>query len=280
MLDLKLLNRFQILKWDCANVDESLQCLASKTEHKNEVKNGLNPQRMVSQIPYLKGYFFLMELSSLVGLPPFLLSLKKYVERFHGCLISTEECVAFFTEEFHDKHIEMLSQTWLYSNQLPEQVISDEQLYANQFYIEVIRHFQFWKRKIEKKDRRKGCLQFGDPWARADQLVTLLDQLLEMPARIPAYIMKDIIDHYQPHTVNADVYHRTCELIVTNKYSDGLVLVEEFLMGHTAMGAYLYGELMMTDREVFKNVAVGVYEMIKSDLDADFSAIVFGLINS
>ena len=103
LLDLKRLNRHQILKCDCANVDESLQCLASAENEGSAtaVQNGLNRQRMVSQIPYLKGYFFLMEMCSLVGVDPFLLALKKYVERFHGCLLSTEECIHFFSDQFH-----------------------------------------------------------------------------------------------------------------------------------------------------------------------------------
>jgi len=56
LLDLKRLNRHQILKSDCANVDEPLRCLASAEGDcsSTAVQNGLNPQRMVSQIPYLK----------------------------------------------------------------------------------------------------------------------------------------------------------------------------------------------------------------------------------
>ena len=56
LLDLKRLIRYQILKWDCTNVDESLRCLASTGGESGatSVQNGLNRQRMVSQIPYLK----------------------------------------------------------------------------------------------------------------------------------------------------------------------------------------------------------------------------------
>lgn len=131
-------------------------------------------------------------------------------------------------------------------------------------------------------DRRKGSgvpLQFTLNSAVADQLVTLFDQLLELPVRIPSCVVRDIIDHYQPHTVNADVYHRTCELIIANRYSNGLDLVYQFLVHHSAMGAYLYGELMQTNRKQYRNVAFLAYQTLKNDMESDFSAIVLDLIS-
>ena len=153
------------------------------------------------------------------------------------------------------------------------------QLNDNQLYVQVSHHLHFWKRKIEKKGGGGVAPQFSSRSASAHQLVTLLDRLLELPVRIPSYIVRDIIDHYQPHAVNADVFHRTCELIVANRYSAGLHLVNQFLVNHSAMGAYLYGELMLTNRQQFRNVAVQAYRMLKSDMDSDFSAIVLDIIS-
>ena len=284
-MQLKSLNRYQILKSDCQNVDKSLhRVTGDKSDGDDMVSNGLNRERMVSQIPYLKGYFFLVGLSSLLGGPNRLLTaLKKYVQLFRNRLISTEECINFFRQELHAEtdiqKFQKLVHDWLYNSHLPDGVIDVDQLYSNQLYVQVLQHLQFWKRKMQRRDRRKSGLQFPPSLARPDQLVALFDQLLEIPDILPGYIVRNVLDHYQPHLVNADVFHRACELIVANRFKPQLILVRQFLLDHPAMGAYLYGELMLTDVVQFHNVALEAFGALEKNLEPDFRAIVYDIIS-
>lgn len=272
LLALKALNRYQILKSDCHNVDSTLQCMSVKEQSSevNVVINGLNRDKMVSQIPYLKGYFFLIRVSNIVGLDPLLSALRNYVEHFHGCLVTTAECVDFISRQFQEKEqILHQAQIWLHGSSLPD---LNNLFILNRLDVEVAQHVQYWKRP------RQSAPVFTFSQAMPDQVLALFDRVLEMGVKMSPKTVQKLIDHYEPHLINADVYHRACELIVSQKCLKLLPMVRDFLLQHPAMGAYLYGELMLCDRPPFPAVAMEVYHVMESKLDATFLAIIRDLI--
>lgn len=272
LMALKSSNRYQILKSDCSNVDSSLLCMSAtaQSSEMNVAINGLNRDKIVSQIPYLKGYFFLIQLAKIVGLDYLLVALKKYVETFHGCLVTTAECIEFFANQFQQKEeIFHQAQNWLNSSHSPA---LDNLLTLNRLDIEVTQHVDFWKRPTQSPP------VFKYPHAMPDQVLSLLDRILELDIKMSPKTMDKFFGHYEPHVINADVYHRACELIVAQRSVKLLPLVRDFLYQHPAMGAYLYSELMLTDRPQFQAVATEVYQSIKNKLDHTFSAIIQDLI--
>ena len=268
---LKAYNRYQILKSDCHNVDTSLQCVSATEQSPEVVANGLNRDKMVSQIPYLKGYFFLVQLAKIIGLDPLLLTLKCYVEHFHGCLVTTAECVEFFSHRFQQKEeIHHQAKIWLYGSSIPD---ASNLFTPNRLDIEVGQHLQYWKRPSLTPPI------FSYPQAMPDQVLALLDRLLELESRLPRQTVGNFIDHYQPHLLNADVYHRTCEFIVAQRCVQFLpTLVRQFLLQHPAMGAYLYGELALSNRPQFKAIATEAFLQLESKLDLNFKTIIKDLI--
>lgn len=273
LLALKAFNRYQILKSDCNNVDPSLQCAGSQglSAETDVVVNGLNPAKMVSQIPYLKGYFFLTQVANIVGLDHLLVSLRKYVEHFHGCLVTTAECVDFFARNLqqneqvlHQAHI------WLHSTSFPD---ITHLLTYNRLDAEVAQHVEFWKRPT----RMPPSFRFQE--AIPDQVLALLDRLLELDIKLSATNVRNLVQHYEPHLINADVYHRACELIIMGRCSKFLHIVRNFLLHHPAMGAYLYGELMLSNRSQFKSVANEVYDAIENKLDISLKEIIKNLLS-
>lgn len=272
LMELKAINRYQILKSDCQNVDPFLQSVSSLNSETNVVINGLHRDKTVSQIPYLKGYFFLVQLVKIVGLDPLLVALKCYIEHFHGCLITTTECVDFFCHQFQQKEeIRHQAQIWLYSSSLPEW--KTEFSTINILDAQVTQHLEYWKRP------RGSPPSFPFSQAMPDQVLALLDRLLELESKlIPGKRVRRLIDHYEPHLINADTYHRACELIVAQQCIRLLPMVREFLLQHPAMGAYLYGELVHTNRSRFQVVARETYLQLESKLDTNFKTIIRDLI--
>jgi aminopeptidase O len=258
-LALKAKNRYQILKSDCVNIDLSLQQLSNNQETSGlAVVNGLNREKIVSQIPYLKGYFFLYQLSQLLGMDSFLIALRRFVQQFHLCLVSTLEIVEFFcSNSSHNTAIRQLANSWLYSADLP---VLAPPTHGNRLIIEIEEHLKYWSRP------RGAIPVFTNDCP--DQIVALLDKLLELPLPTKKDFHR-LVEHYEPQRVNADAYHRLCELVVAGEYFDLVHLVRTFLLNHPAMGAYLYGELMLTQLPFFQPVAIQVYQTLKSHLDPE-----------
>lgn len=191
LMKLKAINRYQILKSDCENVDLSLQSLKSdeETSMPNVVINGLNRDKLISQIPYLKGYFFLFEMANIVGLDHLLSALKCYVEFFHGCLVTTVECVDFFCNHFEQKEqIFDRAKIWLYGSSLPE---LNHVLSMNCLDVEISQHIDYWKRSTSLVPP-----VFSFPPAMPNQLLALLDRLLESKMRLPPKKLQRLVNHY------------------------------------------------------------------------------------
>ena len=271
-MQLKALNRMEILMSDLENIDAP-KCVTNPEAA--VVCNGLNPEKTVSQIPYLKGYFFLYRVSSIVGSDNFLTSLKKYVERFHGTLISTNQCVTFYCHQ-HGQHEDLIRQAahfWLYTDQLPDQSVVGN-LHSNSLYNEVEAHSRFWTMQMQQKDHRNDTIALPHSPARPDQLIALFDRLLKLAYPVPGFIIESLFDIYQPNTVNATVYHRFCEIVVSGSHTRLLPLISQFLLDHTSMGAYIYGELMISEVAKFQSLARRIYKELEPFLEQSFKTVV------
>ncbi|KAK3090011.1 hypothetical protein FSP39_008484 [Pinctada imbricata] len=98
--ELRDILKYRTLAAEIENTSQGLQLLRPNKEEDDVrrpsensvqyVKDGKNPDKRFMQVHYLKGYFLLRFLESIVGLEQFLEILKNYVSYFHGKLVSSE----------------------------------------------------------------------------------------------------------------------------------------------------------------------------------------------
>ena len=86
---------FDALKRDVARLSSSDPRF---TRLRTELE-GVDPDEVYSQVPYEKGYLFLLRIEALVGRPRFDAFLQAYIERFRFRSITTEDFVAFVRRE-------------------------------------------------------------------------------------------------------------------------------------------------------------------------------------
>ncbi|XP_068278989.1 aminopeptidase O isoform X5 [Nyctibius grandis] len=99
--ELKALLRWRRLRDEVQNSEEELQVLRPKKENTGElsesgvsvVKHGLKAEKIFMQVHYLKGYFLLRSLARTIGEASYLASLRKFVHKFHGQLVLSQNWV-------------------------------------------------------------------------------------------------------------------------------------------------------------------------------------------
>lgn len=94
-------------------LDSNLTCLKTSLE-------GLNPDDVVSYIPYFKGMFFLDKLEEAVGRETFDPFIQKYMQRFKFQSLTTEEFLTFLEAELPEVGEKVNIQDWVYKPGVPE----------------------------------------------------------------------------------------------------------------------------------------------------------------
>ncbi|XP_069785527.1 aminopeptidase O isoform X3 [Narcine bancroftii] len=135
---LRSLLRWRRLREEIQNSEEELQVLRPNKENTGVVSNsggtivkhGRNPGKNFMQVHYLKGYFLLYYLENQVGQKIFLKFLGRFVEKFHGQLILSEDFLQMFMENFPQLEsqglsVEAIYQVWLDVAGLPKPLLSD-----------------------------------------------------------------------------------------------------------------------------------------------------------
>ncbi|XP_027564908.1 aminopeptidase O isoform X6 [Neopelma chrysocephalum] len=105
--ELKALLRWRRLRDEVQNSEEELQVLRPNKGSTGElsesgasvVKYGLKAEKIFMQVHYLKGYFLLRSLARTAGEASFLLSLRKFVRRFHGLLVLSQDFLCMLLED-------------------------------------------------------------------------------------------------------------------------------------------------------------------------------------
>ncbi|XP_072778598.1 aminopeptidase O isoform X4 [Taeniopygia guttata] len=240
--ELKALLRWRRLRDEVQNSEEELQVLRPKKESTGElsesgasvVKYGLKAEKIFMQVHYLKGYFLLRSLARTIGEVSYLASLRKFVFKFHGQLVLSQDFLTMLLED------------------IPKQKQSE-------LTVESI--FQNW---LDTS---------GIPKLLPDQLVLLLEFLLEEKTLCPR-ILQCLERTYQLREQDAEVRHRWCELVIKHKYEPGYGDIERFLREDQAMGVYLYGELMVNEDAKQQELARKCFAAAQEHMDASSAKVV------
>ncbi|NXQ80312.1 AMPO Aminopeptidase, partial [Nyctibius grandis] len=109
--ELKALLRWRRLRDEVQNSEEELQVLRPKKENTGElsesgvsvVKHGLKAEKIFMQVHYLKGYFLLRSLARTIGEASYLASLRKFVHKFHGQLVLSQDFLCMLLEDIPEQ---------------------------------------------------------------------------------------------------------------------------------------------------------------------------------
>ncbi|KAF4794971.1 hypothetical protein TURU_096979 [Turdus rufiventris] len=131
--ELKALLRWRRLRDEVQNSEEELQVLRPKKENTGElsesgasvVKYGLKAEKIFMQVHYLKGYFLLRSLARTIGEVSYLASLRKFVIRFHGQLVLSQDFLSMLLEDIPKQKgsgltVESIFQNWLDTSGIPK----------------------------------------------------------------------------------------------------------------------------------------------------------------
>ncbi|XP_059729524.1 aminopeptidase O isoform X6 [Haemorhous mexicanus] len=240
--ELKALLRWRRLRDEVQNSEEELQVLRPKKESTGElsesgasvVKYGLKAEKIFMQVHYLKGYFLLRSLARKIGEVSYLASLQKFVIKFHGQLVLSQDFLSMLLEDIPKQKqsgltVESIFQNWLDTSGIPKLL--------------------------------------------PDQLVLLLEFLLEEKTLCPR-ILQCLERTYQLQEQDAEVRHRWCELVIKHKYEPGYGDIERFLRDDQAMGVYLYGELMVNEDAKQQELARKCFAAAQEQMDASSAKVV------
>ncbi|XP_075067180.1 aminopeptidase O [Mixophyes fleayi] len=290
--DLKALLRWHRLSDELRNSKEELQILRPQGESTGEVsdsgasivRHGLNADKTFMQMHYLKGYFLLRFLANTVGQVNYFLFLRRFVNKFHGQLILSQDFLHMLLENVPEQNkrglsVEVIYEIWLDTPGMPKPLLEESQTWkGNQLAQQVKEEVLKWTRLNQKNRRttrrKRQCSEDEfDEKLVPDQLVLLLDLLLEENA-ICAKTLQCLKKTYSLQEHDAEVRHRWCELVIKHKYTAAYQDVETFLLQDQAMGVYLYGELMVNEDARQQELAHRCFAAVRDQMDVSCVKVV------
>ncbi|XP_043403020.1 aminopeptidase O isoform X6 [Chelonia mydas] len=250
--ELKALLRWRRLRDEVQNSKEELQVLRPNKENTGEVsesgtciiKHGLNAEKIFMQVHYLKGYFLLQSLAKRIGEATYFEFLRKFVQKFHGQLILSQDFLYMLLEDIPEQKgyglsVENIIGAWLDTSGIPKPLLEECQSWdqcrlVQQVNDEVTKWIQANQRarKRTKRKRRQDEVAFRK------------------------------------------VRHRWCELVVKHKYTTRYAEVEKFLKEDQAMGVYLYGELMVNEDAKQQELAYKCFAATQKQMDVSSAKVV------
>uniref|UniRef100_A0A4X2KQY2 Aminopeptidase O (putative) n=1 Tax=Vombatus ursinus TaxID=29139 RepID=A0A4X2KQY2_VOMUR len=244
------------------------------------VKYGLNPEKIFMQVHYLKGYFLLRFLASRLGEETYFSFLRKFVRKFHGQLILSQDFLHMLLEDISEEKrlglsVEDIFQNWLDTSGIPKPLQGETQTWAESRLVQQVNdEVTKWIRvNLRARKRRRRETEEVFEKLLPDQLVLLLESLLEEKTLCPR-ILRSLEKTYHLREQDAEVRHRWCELVIKHKYTKAYEDVERFLLEDQAMGVYLYGELMVSENAKQQQLAHKCFEMTKEHMDRSSAKVV------
>ncbi|XP_036597801.1 aminopeptidase O [Trichosurus vulpecula] len=286
--ELKALLRWRRLRDEVQNSTEEMQVLRPNRDETGQVSEsgasvvryGLNPEKIFMQVHYLKGYFLLRFLASRLGEETYFSFLRKFVQKFHGKLILSQDFLHMLLEDISEEKrlglsVEDIFQNWLDVSGIPKPLQGETETWAESRLVrQVDDEVTKWirvNRRARKRRRRENEEVFEK--LLPDQLVLLLESLLEEKTLCPR-ILQSLEKTYHLREQDAEVRHRWCELVIKHKYTKAYEDVERFLLEDQAMGVYLYGELMVSENAKQQQLAHRCFEMTKEHMDRSSAKVV------
>ncbi|NXF47582.1 AMPO Aminopeptidase, partial [Oceanites oceanicus] len=222
--ELKALLRWRRLRDEVQNSEEELQVLRPNKESTGKlsesgasvVKHGLKAEKIFMQVHYLKGYFLLRSLAKTIGEASYLASLRKFVHKFHGQLVLSQDFLCMLLEDIPEQKesgltVENIFQNWLDTSGIPKPLLEEGETWkecrlVQQVSGEVTKWIQTNQRirKSGKRKRKRDEVVFQK--LLPDQLVLLLESLLEEKTLCPR-ILQCLEKTYQLREQDAEVIH-------------------------------------------------------------------------
>lgn len=290
--ELKALLRWRRLRDEVENSEGELQVLRPNRENTGEVtesgasmvKHGLNPEKNFMQVHYLKGYFLLRHIASKIGEETYFRVLKKFVRRFHGQLVLSQDFLHMLVEngqesEGHGQSVETIYQIWLDTAGIPKPLLEERLEWTqNRLVQQVKEEASKWIRLSQRRSGRGGKRKKGGGECcflqlLPDQLVLLLECLLE-ERTFCARSLQRLERVYGLREQDAEARHRWCELVLKYKYTSAYGDIETFLRDDQAMGVYLYGELMVSEDAKQQELARRCFAAVQDQMDASSLRVV------
>ncbi|TFK15542.1 zinc finger protein GLIS3 [Platysternon megacephalum] len=182
--ELKALLRWRRLRDEVQNSEEELQVLRPNKENTGEVsesgtciiKHGLNAEKIFMQVHYLKGYFLLQSLAKRIGEATYFEFLRKFVQKFHGQLILSQDFLYMLLEDIPEQKgyglsVENIIRAWLDTSGIPKPLLEECQTWdqcrlVQQVNDEVTKWIQVNQRarKRSKRKRRQDEVAFQKVW--------------------------------------------------------------------------------------------------------------------
>ncbi|XP_074137776.1 LOW QUALITY PROTEIN: aminopeptidase O [Sminthopsis crassicaudata] len=286
--ELKALLRWRRLRDEVQNSSEEMQVLRPNRDETGQVsesgasvvKYGLNPEKIFMQVHYLKGYFLLRFLASRLGEETFFSFLRKFVHKFHGQLILSQDFLHMLLEDVSEEKqlglsVEDIFQTWLDTSGIPKPLQGETQTWAESRLVQQVNDEVTKWIRVNRRARKRRRREKEEVFEKLlpDQLVLLLESLLEEKTLCPR-ILQSLEKMYHLREQDAEVRHRWCELVIKHKYTKAYEDIERFLLEDQAMGVYLYGELMVSENAKQQQLAHKCFEMTKEDMDRSSAKVV------
>ncbi|CAG5118784.1 unnamed protein product [Candidula unifasciata] len=285
----RALLKFRILASEMDNTSEDLQILrpnmglVTNTEvtsaQQQFVKNGLNQEKTVTQVHYLKGFFLLRYLEHIAGKEIFLQTLRSFTSLHLGKLFSSQELLDFFFEHCPNLSISGLTATevcheWLdkpgMPNQLKDFPTDIESRLVAEVKIEIAHITAAASRKRQRSQKAPAQTNktVVAPARRLlpEQLILLLETLVEEAVVVSAGQLKMMRETHNIGESNAEVKHSWCDFVIHRKATQWIADVENFLLHHQALGVYLYGELLISKHKMLRNLAYKCYNTVQADM--------------
>ncbi|KAM9858985.1 aminopeptidase O [Aulostomus maculatus] len=290
--NLKALLRWRRLSDELQNSEEELQILRPNMEKTGQVsesgsstvKHALNPEKSFLQVHYLKGYFLLRFLANQVGEQQFNYFFRKFVKKYHGQLILSQDFLRMLLITFPDTErkgltLRAIYADWLDRPGIPKWLYERSAVWSQAKLVEEVKAevvkwillSQTHQRKGRKRKRTEPKVNYKE--VTSDQLVLLLELLLE-EAELSASTMRTLARTYSLQNQDAEVQHRWCELVVKHRYSQAYRDVEHFLVHDQAMGVYLYGELMVQEDPDQQALARRCLSLVHEEMDQSARRVV------
>ncbi|XP_061175406.1 aminopeptidase O-like [Saccostrea echinata] len=284
--DLRDLVKFRILTAEIQNTEETLQTLkpdcTESGSNKTFVKNGMNPEKKYLQVHYLKGYFLLRYLEKLAGSMKFLECLGKYVQQFHGKLVSSQEVLQFFIHECEEISAagltaSELSSIWLECSGLPS-AVSGMIEKGSKIVQNVKNQVDLFCERCRRKKSEPMIIAELKGYS-PDELILFLELLLD-ENEIPWFGLSSLKKKYHIGTCNAEIKHRWCELIIKCRHRSSSFYkdIQDFLIDHQGMGVYLYGEMMLSGRKALINLAHKCFNQLQQSMGIDTYTAVHSML--
>jgi aminopeptidase O len=268
------------------NKGEGLESSKQDSTSTMFIKNGMNPNKLFTQVHYIKGYFLLRWLEQEIGLEGMQSLLHAYIVKYHGQMVTSKD---FLKLAFHNfphlgniHSIDGVCSDWLDGAGIPTKLKNFAPSASNVFYRTVLDQFTLWEKldrslKRLKSTAKRRKLQCEFCALNSHQLHLLLDKLLEKSSLCISTLTR-LNQQYNFNKTNAEIQHRWFELVVKHKYTHAYSELGSYLVKHQAMGVYLYGEMIIAKCRKLQAIAQESFGEVQCGMEPNTREIVHKML--